>query len=165
MYLRPNRYVILAAAKAINIEDGMMDSMIFSNVMVKSKLSRHPCTAGPKDASSGHPAGFVVAMAVECDELDGHLQDRQSIPPSMALDSQINRILLVRLSHKLHDCASFSTFSVGRLVSRVSTSSASSRSYVTHSPTLDFQGIFSRSDQFMSVFFAKGTGIYCDASK
>lgn len=47
----------------------MMDSIIFSNVMVKSKLSRHPCTAGPKDASSGHPAGFVVAMAVEFDGL------------------------------------------------------------------------------------------------
>jgi hypothetical protein len=49
------RKTILVRAITMKMEAGMREKNIFSNLMVKSKSPRQPWTAGPKEASSGHP--------------------------------------------------------------------------------------------------------------
>lgn len=57
---RRARKMILVWADAMNKEAGRRDRKIFSKVRVKSKLSRHPYTAGPKVSSFRHPKKAII---------------------------------------------------------------------------------------------------------
>ena len=54
------RIKILVRAREMKIEAGMIERKILSNLIVKSNSSRHPCTAGPKEWSSRHPAKYIA---------------------------------------------------------------------------------------------------------
>jgi len=49
------RIMNLSRVAKIKKQAGTIERNIFSNLMVKSKSSRHPRTIGPKVLSSGHP--------------------------------------------------------------------------------------------------------------
>jgi hypothetical protein len=57
---RRARKMILVWPDTMNKEAGRRDRKIFSKVSVKSKLSRHPYTAGPKVSSFRHSKKAII---------------------------------------------------------------------------------------------------------
>jgi hypothetical protein len=61
---RLRRMKALASPRTINTVDGTIPKKILSNLIVKSKLSRHPRTAGPKEESSAQAEKTMIVTAV-----------------------------------------------------------------------------------------------------
>ena len=57
--------MILTCAITMNRDAETSDRNILSNLIVKSKLSRHPCTAGPKVSSFRHAENAIMNDLVE----------------------------------------------------------------------------------------------------
>lgn len=60
---RRTRWTVRGRQTAIKMAVGMRSRKIFSNLIVKSKLPRHPWTAGPIDSSLRHPEKSIVMVA------------------------------------------------------------------------------------------------------